>query len=99
MLAFHIPIRRAPIAIGESCTLTSLCLTSSSCIVVLQEGHRPDRIVSPSLRVGGNLQLNASNGKTQVFMNGRELGKLELKMLKVRKRNHIVEFFFFLRKH
>ncbi|KAG0624764.1 hypothetical protein M758_2G002200 [Ceratodon purpureus] len=47
-----------------------------------KEGHRPDRIVSPSLRVGGNLQPNASNGKTQVFMNGRELGKLELKMLK-----------------
>ncbi|XP_024377731.1 extra-large guanine nucleotide-binding protein 3 isoform X2 [Physcomitrium patens] len=47
-----------------------------------KEGHRPDRIVTPSLKVGGNLQPNASNGKTQVFMNGRELGKLELKMLK-----------------
>lgn len=49
-----------------------------------QDGHRPDSIVTPSLKLGGNLQPSASNGKTQVFMNGRELGKLELKMLKVR---------------
>ena len=60
----------------------------------MQEGHRPDRIVSPSLRVGGNLQPNASNGKTQVFMNGRELGKLELKMLKVRNQFFLSSFSF-----
>jgi hypothetical protein len=48
-----------------------------------KEGHRPDNIISPLLKVGGNLQTNASNGTTKIFMNGRELGKLELKMLKV----------------
>ncbi len=41
------------------------------------------KIISTSLKVGGSLQSNASKGTTQVFMNGRELGKLELKMLKV----------------
>lgn len=53
-------------------------------LVFLQEGHKPERIISPSLKVGGNLQTNASNGQTKVYMNGRELGRLELKMLKVR---------------
>lgn len=53
-------------------------------LVFLQEGHKPERIISPSLKVGGNLQSNASNGQTKVYMNGRELGRLELKMLKVR---------------
>ncbi|CAM6047149.1 unnamed protein product [Sphagnum compactum] len=48
-----------------------------------KEGHRPDNIISPLLKVGGNLQKNASNGATKIFMNGRELGKLELKMLKL----------------
>ncbi|CAN5973962.1 unnamed protein product [Sphagnum jensenii] len=48
-----------------------------------KEGHRPDKIISTSLKVGGSLQSNASKGTTQVFMNGRELGKLELKMLKL----------------
>ncbi|CAK9878907.1 unnamed protein product [Sphagnum jensenii] len=48
-----------------------------------KEGHRPDNIISPLLKVGGNLQTNASNGTTKIFMNGRELGKLELKMLKL----------------
>ncbi|CAM6125888.1 unnamed protein product [Calypogeia fissa] len=48
-----------------------------------KEGERPDKLISPDMRVGGHLQENASNGTTQVFMNGRELGKLELKMLKL----------------
>lgn len=49
-----------------------------------QEGYRPDRIISPALKVGGLLHPDASKGTTQVYMNNRELGKLELKMLKVR---------------
>jgi hypothetical protein len=53
-----------------------------------KEGHRPDKIISTSLKVGGSLQINASKGTTQVFMNGRELGKLELKMLKVHITHH-----------
>ncbi len=53
-----------------------------------KEGHRPDKIISTSLKVGGSLQSNASKGTTQVFMNGRELGKLELKMLKVHITHH-----------
>lgn len=48
-----------------------------------QEGERPDKLITHDLKVGGILKENASKGTTQVFMNNRELGKLELRMLKV----------------
>ena len=53
------------------------------CYLIIQEGQRPSQIICPRLEVGGNLERNASNGKTNVTVNGREITIEELWLLKV----------------
>lgn len=48
-----------------------------------QIGRRPCQIITPHLRVGGQLMRNASNGNTSVLINNREITKRELCMFQV----------------
>ncbi|KAK9913540.1 hypothetical protein M0R45_037353 [Rubus argutus] len=48
-----------------------------------KEGQRPSEVISAQLCVGGLMKANASNGNTRVFINVREITKVELPMLQL----------------
>lgn len=71
----------------------AICLMSTTSIslhkwdncsgLMKQEGHKPCQIISPQLDIGGHIHRNASNGNTDVLINGREITKRERWILKV----------------
>ena len=48
-----------------------------------QEGDKPCQIISSQLNLRGHLKRNASNGNTNVQVNGREITQKERRMLQV----------------